>query len=45
MTNKYIFTFWKPEGSLLSAEKVAEATINTLLSNFTGQVIDVKRES
>lgn len=33
----------EPEGSLLSAEKVAEATINTLLSNFTGQVIDVKR--
>ena len=33
----------EPEGSLLSSEKVAEVTINTLLSNFTGQVIDVKR--
>lgn len=33
----------EPEGSLLSAEKVAEATINTLRSNFTGQVIEVKK--
>ena len=33
----------EPEGSLLSPNKVAEATINALLSNFTGQVIDVKR--
>lgn len=35
----------EPEGTLLSSEKVAIATIQTLLSNFTGQVIDVKRES
>ena len=33
----------EPEGSLLKPEKVAEASIKTLLSDLTGQVIDVKR--
>ena len=33
----------EPEGSLLSAEKVAEASIKTLLSDLTGEVIDVRR--
>ena len=35
----------EPAGSLLSAEKVAEASIKTLLSDLTGEVIDVRRES
>ena len=35
----------EPEGSLLAPEKVAEASIKTLLSDLTGQVIDVRRES
>lgn len=34
----------EPEESLLSAEKVALVTIQSLISEFTGQVIDVKRE-
>ncbi len=34
----------EPEGSLLQPEKVAVASLKTLLSNLTGQVIDVKRE-
>ena len=34
----------EPEGSLLCAEKVAEASIKTLLSDLTGEVIDVRRE-
>ena len=33
----------EPDETLLSSEKVAIATIQTLLSDFTGQVIDVKR--
>ena len=33
----------EPEESLLSPEKVAEASLKTLLSDLTGQVIDVKR--
>ena len=33
----------EPEGSLLLPEKVAEASLKTLLSDLTGQVIDVKR--
>ena len=33
----------EPEGSLLQPEKVAEASLKTLLSDLTGQVIDVKR--
>ena len=33
----------EPDGSLLQPEKVAEASLKTLLSNLTGQVIDVKR--
>ena len=33
----------EPENTLLSAEKVAIATIQSLISEFTGQVIDVKR--
>lgn len=32
----------EPEGTLLSAKQVAIASINTLFSNFSGQVIDVK---
>lgn len=32
----------EPEHTLLKAEEVAEAAIKTLLSDFTGQVIDVK---
>jgi len=34
----------EPEGTLLQPEKVAEATLNTLLSDYTGQVIDVRRK-
>ena len=34
----------EPEDTLLSSEKVAISTIQTLLSNYTGQVIDVKRK-
>ena len=33
----------EPEDTLLKAETVAEACLNTLLSDYTGQVIDVKR--
>ena len=33
----------EPKGSLLQPEKVAEASLKTLLSDLTGQVIDVKR--
>lgn len=33
----------EPAGSLLQPEKVAEASLKTLLSDLTGQVIDVKR--
>ena len=33
----------EPEGSLLQPEKVAEASLKTLLSDLTGQVVDVKR--
>ena len=33
----------EPEGSLLKPEKVAEASLKMLLSNLTGQVIDVRR--
>lgn len=32
----------EPEGTLLEPERVAEETLKTLLSDFTGQVIDVK---
>ena len=35
----------EPEGSLLQPEKVAEASLKTLLSDLTGQVIDVKRNN
>ena len=35
----------EPEGSLLKPEKVAEASLKTLLSNLTGQVIDVRRKN
>jgi 2-C-methyl-D-erythritol 4-phosphate cytidylyltransferase len=34
----------EPEETLLKAEKVAEVTLQVLHSDFTGQVIDVKRE-
>lgn len=34
----------EPEGSLLQPEKVAEASLKTLLSDLTGQVIDVRRD-
>ena len=33
----------EPEGTLLSAEAVALASIDTLLSDITGQIIDVRR--
>ncbi len=33
----------EPEETLLKAEVVAIASLNTLVSNFTGEVIDVKR--
>lgn len=32
----------EPDNTLLTAKEVADASIKTLLSNFTGQVIDVK---
>lgn len=35
----------EPDDSLLMPERVAEATVRTLLSDFTGQVIDVKRKN
>lgn len=35
----------EPEDTLLKPEDVAEATVKVLLSDFTGQVIDVKREN
>ncbi len=34
----------EPDDSLLSPEKVAEVSLNTLLSNHTGQVIDVQKD-
>lgn len=34
----------EPDGSLLQPEKVAEASLKTLLSDLTGQVIDVRRD-
>ena len=33
----------EPEGSLLGAEKVARASLAMLLSEVTGQVVDVRR--
>lgn len=42
-TNMRIQNFGnEPDNTLLKAEEVAEASIKTLLSDFTGQVIDVK---
>ena len=35
----------EPEGSLLKPEKVAEASLKTLISDLTGQVIDVRRDN
>ena len=35
----------EPDDSLLSAEKVAAVTVQSLTSEFTGQVIDVKRDN
>ena len=35
----------EPEDSLLQPEVVAEASLKTLLSDLTGQVIDVRREN
>ena len=35
----------EPSDTLLSAETVALATVNTLQSDITGQIIDVKREA
>lgn len=35
----------EPDETLLKPEQVAEVTLNTLLSNFTGQIVDVKREA
>ena len=34
----------EPDGSLLDADKVAIASLKTLLSDLTGEVIDVRRE-
>lgn len=34
----------EPKGSLLSPERVAAASLNTLFSEFSGQVIDVKND-
>ena len=34
----------EPDNTLLTAEKVAEETLKTLASDYTGQVSDVKRE-
>ncbi|MFI0352788.1 SDR family NAD(P)-dependent oxidoreductase [Actinomadura sp. 9N407] len=34
----------EPPNSLLSADQVARTSLNVLLSDFTGQVIDVRRE-
>lgn len=34
----------EPEDTLLKPEKVAKASLNTLLSKYTGQVIDVRRK-
>lgn len=33
----------EPEGTLLEPERVAQATLQTLLSDYTGQVVDVRR--
>jgi 2-C-methyl-D-erythritol 4-phosphate cytidylyltransferase len=35
---------YEPEDTLLSSKDVAYATLNTLLANFTGQVVDVRLE-
>ncbi len=35
----------EPDDSLLSADKVASVTVQSLTSEFTGQVIDVKRDN
>ena len=35
----------EPDNTLLSARQVAEVTLQSLLSDYTGQVIDVKRET
>ncbi|HEY0374195.1 MAG TPA: bifunctional cytidylyltransferase/SDR family oxidoreductase [Amnibacterium sp.] len=35
----------EPEGTLLAAETVAMASIDTLLSEVTGQIVDVRRRS
>ena len=32
----------EPDNTLLTAEEVAVASLNTLMSDFTGQVVDVK---
>ena len=32
----------EPDSTLLSSEEVAEVSLQTLLSDFTGQVIDIK---
>lgn len=35
----------EPQDTLLSSESVAEATIRTLVADYTGQVVDVRKES
>lgn len=35
----------EPDDTLLAPERVSEATLRTLASDYTGQVIDVKRET
>lgn len=34
----------EPNGSLCPVEKVAEVSLNTLLGNFSGQIIDVRKD-
>ena len=34
----------EPDDTLLRSEDVAEVTVRSLLSDYTGQVIDVKRK-
>lgn len=35
----------EPENTLLASETVAQATIDTLLANFSGMVVDVRRDT
>ncbi len=35
----------EPENTLLTAEKVAQATLDTLMAEFSGMVVDVRRDT